>query len=335
MRFRRMLSRVCVPPVLVGTLYFTEPAARADPRDDAAMHFNAGVRAFEERRFADAALEFESAYGLSPAWVVLYNLGSVYAALGRPVDSVDAFERYLADGGSKIDDVRRREVETEIARQRAKIAVVELSVNAAKAEIRVDSRLAGYSPLPQPLRLTEGAHVVEVRLEGGSPERRELVLRGGQRTVLTFALFAERAPAPVRARAVEPAPPPSAPAPATSHVVTSSNGTAQRIVGYSVGGLGLVGVGVGIAICAKGQSKHLDAVDVANAGDRPRAEAMESAAEHQKNLGYATIGIGGAAVLGGLVLLVTAPSGTSTHSVSAPVFWASPSAGGLGWKGTW
>ena len=288
------------------------------------MHFEAGVHAFEEQRFSDAAREFEQAYQLEPTWQVLYNLGSVYAALGRPVEAVDAFERYESSGGAQLNDERRRTVDDELARQRRKIALLDVLVNESNAEIRIDLRLIGRSPQAKPVQLSEGAHVIEIVLSGHTSQRREIRLVGGQHSSTVFRLAKVAPPKPQQPTVS--VPPPAPP--------SSSVGNGQRIVGYAMGGVGLVGVGAGIAVLAQGQGLHLDAVDAANNGDRANAERMESEAEHKKTLGFATMGIGGTLVLGGLVLLLTAPT-SSAHVVLGITPWATVSTQGLTLKGTW
>ena len=327
MQFRRVLSRVCLPSLLIGSISLRAGLVYADSRDDAGEHFEAGVHAFEEQRFGDAAREFEQAYRIDPTWQVLFNLGSVYAALGRPVEAVDAFERYQSSGGTQLSEERRRAVEAEIARQRSKIALLDVFVNEPNADIRVDLRLVGRSPQAAPIKLAEGPHVVEVALGGLPSQRREIQLVGGQHVSTTFTfLEAPQPPTPAKATVTVPVPPPAS----SSHSV----GTGQRIVGFAMGGVGLVGLGVGIAVLAQGQGLHLDAVDTANAGDRPKAERMESEAEHKKTLGFATMGIGGTLVIGGLVVLLTAPTSSARIALAISP-WATASSQGLAWKGTW
>src|ERR1700712_1498870 len=53
---------ICAPP---------SAWAQTDPKASADEHFKKGVAAFKERRFGDAAPEFEEPYRLSPAYVVL------------------------------------------------------------------------------------------------------------------------------------------------------------------------------------------------------------------------------------------------------------------------
>ena len=324
MRVLRVLSRSFLPSLLIGSISLRAPVVRAEEHRDAGQHFEEGVRAFEQQRFADAAREFEDAYRIQPTWQVLYNLGSVYSALGRPVEAVRAFERYLRDGGEQLDPERRRAVDAELGRQRAKIAVLHVSVNESDAEVRVDVKTVGQWPHVGPIELAEGAHLVEVALEGCAPQRREVQLQGGQQVSAVFTLVCVP-------------PPMAAPAPSTSSASrqpSPSVGTAQRVVGYSMGGLGLGGLGAGIVVLAQSQSLHLEAVDKANAGDRPKAEDMESDAQQRRAIGLATVGIGGVLVLGGLIVLVTAPT-SSARTALGISSWATTSSQGITWKGTW
>src|SRR5687767_10067084 len=98
-------------------------AAQSDARAAARAHFERGVAAFNARRFGEAGEEFATAYKLSPAFPVLYNIGQVNVALGRPVEAVEAFERYLREG-TTVAAERRREVEGEIAKQLERIGEV-------------------------------------------------------------------------------------------------------------------------------------------------------------------------------------------------------------------
>lgn len=324
-----MALRVCVSASLLAGLCLESAPARADASEEAGQHFEAGVRAFDEQRFGDAASEFERAYDLKPAWQVLYNLGSVYAALGRPVAAVAAFERYREQGGTSVPEARRKEVDAELVRQRAKIALLDITVNAPRAEVRVDAEAVGRSPLSLPVRVAGGTHTVEVFLDGRKPERRDVTVLPQQRIHLDFALVPIVAPAPA-APAPRPSTPPSAKEPPPA---VSDTGSGQRIAAYAIGGAGLIGVGIGVVFAVMGQNEHLDAVTTANAGDRPKAESMESDANREKTIGYATLGASGAAALGGIILLMTAPSATVTRAASHLSPWVSPSSGGFSIEG--
>ena len=82
-------------------LLVRQPAARAAFGEGATSeeHFDKGVAAADAGRFVEAADEFRLAYRMSEAFLILYNIGQVEALRGRPVEAVEAFERYLAEGG--------------------------------------------------------------------------------------------------------------------------------------------------------------------------------------------------------------------------------------------
>jgi len=130
-----------------ATAVATEPDSKAVARE----HYQRGVAAFQANRFGDAAIEFRTAYQTSPAYAVLYNIGQVDVALGDAVGAVDAFEKYLEQGGNAIAKERRQTVEAEVEKQRARIGTTLLHVQPEGAEVRVDGKLIGKAPLSKPL----------------------------------------------------------------------------------------------------------------------------------------------------------------------------------------
>src|ERR1022692_9795 len=171
-------------------------AAEGAPKGAAREHFQKGLAAFADQRFAEAAEEFDAAYKLSPAFKLLYNIGLVDVALGRSVEAVDAFDRYLKQGASAIPVDRRREVSEEIAKQLARIGTVSIRTFPEGAEIRIDGVLIGQTPLPKPVRVNAGRHAVEAILAGHSAQAREIEISGKAENAIEMTLDAIPAPAP-------------------------------------------------------------------------------------------------------------------------------------------
>ena len=71
----------------------------AQARAEARERFDRGLRLFEEGDNGGALAEFKRAHELVPNPLVLFNIGLVYAALGRPVEATDALDRVLRDAG--------------------------------------------------------------------------------------------------------------------------------------------------------------------------------------------------------------------------------------------
>lgn len=195
------------PPAGVGDVVAEgdEPASPAaeDPLAEASRRFDQGVAYYNDGRFGAALAEFLRAYEISGEWTVLYNLGQVSAALGRSADAHVYFQRYLADGGGEVGAMRRSEVQDSLAELEPRIARILVEVDVDGAEILVDGRARGLSPLPEPVVVEPGSHVVEVRGEliAGGRERREIILASGLTETVRV----------VSATPVPPSPPPPPP----------------------------------------------------------------------------------------------------------------------------
>jgi tetratricopeptide (TPR) repeat protein len=277
-----------------------------------------GATAFEQQRFADAAREFERAYDLEPAWQVLYNLGTVYAALGRPVDAIEAFERYLKLGGPDVDGGRRSEVTLEIARQHEKSGWLDVHVNRTGAQIRIDGHAAGVTPLAAAVLVAVGVHSVEVIHGDQHFERNDVRVGSAKRTTLEVDF-----PPPLTA----------APSASKSSKRESSKvhqlGNPQRAMGWVFGGAGLLaGVIAAVAI-------------VSSTADLHSADPVSSKAENEteRRVGFVFAGAAGALLVTGVLSYVLAPTGVAAPESARAAFevsgWASASSGGLTLKRRW
>ena len=338
-------------------------AAEGDPKGAAREHFQKGLAAFADQRFAEAAEEFDEAYKLSPAFKLLYNIGLVDVALGRSVEAVDAFDRYLKQGASAIPAERRREVGEEIDKQLARIGTVSIRTFPEGAEIRIDGVLVGRTPLPKPVRVNAGRHAVEAILAGHSAQTREIAISGKADSAIEMTLEAIAAPAAsAPAIPVEPPPAPAPSPPVVEKVIIetpapASGGTDkaqvereapapprasessigwQRIVGMVVTAAGLVTATVGGIEAYHGSNQTKDAsTRLANATTNQQYDDALPDFNAGKSLnqkGWIVAGVGAAIFVGGIVLVATAPKESTTVSL-AP--WVTAEAGGVVVGGAW
>lgn len=177
------LMRLAFALFILSSPAFADETATLDARE----RFGRGLRLFDEGDNAGALAEFERAYELSPHPVVLYNIGLVYAALGRAVEATDTLDKVLREpsalGAQKAE--RARAVRAE---QAARIAELAVSCNVDGATVEVDGVKVGKTPLVKPLRVASGSRVVGVVAPGYVPERRALSIAGGVRKALAFEL---------------------------------------------------------------------------------------------------------------------------------------------------
>jgi hypothetical protein len=357
-----------VPPLIVGLVLVlcwigiasAARAADADPKAAAREHFQKGVAAFDERRFAEAADEFETAYRLSPAFVVLYNIGQVHVILGRSVEAVDAFDKYLKQGASAVSADRKREVQAEIEKQSARIGTIAMRTFPAGAEVRVDGALVGQAPLPKPVRITAGRHTVSATLDGHAPVVREVDVAG--RAELALELTLEPVTAPASAVAPAPPPPPAPPPVAVekravempviektvierTYIETPSierrpvepprpapsSISVQRIIGLVVIAGGLATATTGGVMAFRGANRSNDAEQRLSVPGLTDAEwdtalADFNAGKSQNERGWIVAGIGAAVLVGGIIVVATVPERSNAVSL-AP--WFTAAAGGL------
>jgi hypothetical protein len=163
-------------------------AAPEAQRTEAAERFDRGLRLFNRGDTAGALAEFRRAYALIPNVLVLYNIGLVYAQMGRPVEASETLERVLASPGALSPErvaTARRTHDEQVA-QTAEIAV---TANVDGATVEVDGVEAGKLPLARPLRVTSGSHVIGAIAAGFAPMRREITIASRESQSLQFDLI--------------------------------------------------------------------------------------------------------------------------------------------------
>lgn len=331
----------------------TAYAAEPDPKIAAQEHYQRGVAAFKANRFGEAASEFRAAYQTLPEYAVLYNIGQVDVALGDAVSAVDAFEKYLEAGGDRLPKERRQAVQIEIEKQRARIGTTLLHVQPEGAEIRVDGKLVGTAPLSKPLRLTAGKRDIVVIASGYDAWVRELEVVPKSQVELEIKLnrvgdAIGKSPTPVNTPPTPASPAASnqasatpvmlpAPTPLKAESGTSTHDT-QRTLGYVVGAAGIAAVGTGVVLAVTSASQANTAknrMSSAQTGSEwDSAKADYDSDKSRNKLGWTVLGLGTAALAGGLALIATAPAARSqTAWTLAP--WKTANGGGVTAAATW
>ncbi|HEX2657163.1 MAG TPA: PEGA domain-containing protein [Polyangia bacterium] len=153
---------------------------------EARERFDRGLALFEKGENAAALAEFKRAYELIANPVVLYNMGLVYAAMYRPIEAVDALDRFLGEPGKASVEQQRqaRKVRDEQAARIASLTVV----TDHPATVEIDGLTAGTTPMATPLRVVSGAHAITALAPGYQPARREVTLAGQVSETVTLSL---------------------------------------------------------------------------------------------------------------------------------------------------
>jgi hypothetical protein len=163
----------------------TGDAARAEARE----RFERGLRLFNAGDNAAALVEFRRAYELIENAVVLYNIGLVYAQMGRPVEATGALDKVLANPGA-LSAERLALARKTRDEQAMHVAEVVLDTNVERARVEVDGVEVATAPMAEPLRVTSGTHVIGIVAPGFVPLRKEIAIAGRDKQSLRFELEA-------------------------------------------------------------------------------------------------------------------------------------------------
>ena len=155
----------------------------------------------------------------------------------------------------------------------------------------------------QAVAVNPGPHAFVFVVANHAPIERQAVIKEGEKNQVVTVLLPPSNPAPTPSVAPAPPVPPegrSVPPPAP----TSPPSGAMRLWGLVIGGAGVAGMGVGIGLGLEAKSK-----DVTASGEPGAARQTDSqSAARLGNVATIVFGVGAAALAGGVVLWLLAPS---------------------------
>jgi tetratricopeptide (TPR) repeat protein len=165
-------------PILLAVL-LGAPAAAAqegDAVEQARLLFEEGLAAARAQEF-DRALElFGRSYALNPNPTVTYNMGLCYQKTGDAPAAVQAFTDYLEESGDGLAEDRRTRTQERIDELAPQVGAIRVSVSEPGAQVTLDGRPAGSSPLDDVLYVVPGLHGVEARWGDGEPASQQVVV---------------------------------------------------------------------------------------------------------------------------------------------------------------
>lgn len=284
------------------------PAA-GDAEEDARIHFQQGVELYEQGDYEAAAIAFSRAYELKPSYRILFNIGQAEAELKHYALALDAFTRYLAEGGDAVPPERLTKVKGEIKRLNALVGMLYVECPVEGARVKVDAEARGETPLTGPIFVDIGKH--EVTVEHGARELLREVVRvaGGQRVQLEVAVADDDADPPDEGGAgPEPGGPPADDGPERVWTwVALGVGGAAAIAGGAIGG------------AAMSRRKALVADDCV---DKHCYESSESEADEIEALNLTAdvlFGVAAAGIVTGIVLFFVEPDDDEQQVALAPL----------------
>lgn len=278
----------------------------AETEDDSAAKeaFAEATILYNAGDFELASQKFNEAYALKPSWKLYYNIGQAEVAAKRQGLAIEAFEKYLTEGGDDIPMARRDEVLKEVERLRLIVGSVQLE-SPAGFGVFVDGAFRGKTPLVGSMRISASQeHLIELK-DGSTVIDAKAVQVAGRENVVVH-LGAGAVPSEGAAA--------SQPALSATLTPAARNGIQKKkllrqskilkIIGWTSlgvgGGLALIGI-IGAADAAR-QKKENDKSPCA-VGDVD-CEQKVADQELQRDTSLGVFGIGVLAMVAAPILLV-------------------------------
>ena len=168
-----MLALVCAARAVDAV----EPERGAAGREAKRLS-DLGIAEYVSGDYVAALEHFEQSYAKVPAPSLLFNIGRVLSELGRDLDALVAFERFLAASPNATDDAHGFATAKVLVLQQ-RVAHLAIRTSVAGAEILVDGMPLGRAPLAAAVRVVPGTHQVMARAAGYATALAALDARAG------------------------------------------------------------------------------------------------------------------------------------------------------------
>jgi hypothetical protein len=342
-----------VATLVIMTLGATPAFAQGDlaPRALAQKLFDEGRALMQQNRFDQACPMLAESHRLDPMGGTVLNLALCYEKQGKTATAWVTFEeaRALArrDGNPKRVDFATRHIAS--LGPRLSHLQVRVDDSVEGLAVRLDGHLLSPTLWGTEVPVDPGTHRIEASAPNRSPWSDEIVIRADAERITVAVPALTRAsdpetPAPLRSTplsqpprpASEPASEPAAtPTIDTSSTAAGSSGTAS--LGYVLGGVGLVSVGVGSYFGLRALSSwnerndHCDATGCDPTGLNAGEETSDRATV--ANVGF---GVGLVAIAAGAYLVLSddgeQPRTTATARIEPEV---EAHGAGISLRGSW
>jgi hypothetical protein len=314
-------------PALVIALGLASPA-RADNAAAANALFDEGKRLMQAGRYAEACTKFADSQRLDPGVGTILNLASCYEKNGQTASAWSAYRAAAAAARDKGQSAREKAARESVARLEPELLKVIVTVtpqpDADTLTVTLDGTAIppGLRGIPTPVDV--GNHRLEASGAGRKPWSIAFTVSNAATTPVLVPVLDT---APVQT----PTDSAKAPAPERPAGVEPRDGKSQRTVAVIVGGVGLVGVGIGSAFGLMAKASNSKADPECSTSDHctDAGKAYINTAHSQAIVATVAFSIGGAGLLGGAILWLTAPRAKERGAAVAVVPTVGPDGAGL------
>jgi hypothetical protein len=312
---KRHVLPLAIALLLVPGFALAQPAKSGTEVAAAEGLFYEARTLMQAGKFAEACPKLEESMRLDPGIGTQFNLADCNEHLGKIATAWTAFNDAAAQ--SKLSNQPDRE---KVARSRAaalepRLPRLAVDVTGAPAglEVKRDALVVGAPAWGTLVPVDPGTHRISASAPGKQPWETTVTTREGKVTRVSVPRDLPDLGAPPAAVAIGPGPATLAAEPFPEAIV-ESHGGAQRAVGWIVTTLGVASVGVGAGFGLSSLGKRNDArTHCTDAGCDAEGVSLRDDALRSGNISTITMIAGGAALAGGILLVLTAARDEPPH----------------------
>ncbi|MBS2020725.1 MAG: hypothetical protein JST00_48175 [Deltaproteobacteria bacterium] len=341
--------RPVVGPVALGALALLAPcrvvAQTSSDHEVAVAEFREARRLIDANDCAAALVRLERSLAREPSIGARMSMAECQEK-GEPVKAWRSLSEASVLAYTNHDD-RLAQIETRMVQIERLVGTFHLGLAPADLvraglDVRIDGQPVDRFLLRRGIVAVEaGEHVVEATAPDRAPFSVKAPAPVPGSSVLVPIVLAERASAKAPPPATHPAPPQAAPSQAAPSQAAPPRAhddakVTRRAVGLSLGAVGVVGLAVGsvFGLVALGRGRDLDD---ACGGDRERCSVLPGSVESIRDAGLSaatastvSFVVGGAALAGGIAILVWPSKGDGARAGSSAALRMTPTGIGLG-----
>jgi hypothetical protein len=289
----------------------------------ASAAFKAADKKVEQRKFAEAETLLLEAWGLNPTYDLANNLGAVECQLNKLTKCAEFLTYALRTW--PISDPKSRQGTEAILNQALKsVGQIRITTNVAGAQIELDGKVVGTTPMVDPLFVEPGSHTVKASLDKYLSDSKSVELKKGASSAVDLKLNDVPVAQPTGTAV-------ATSAPTVPPIVTQPQSKLPIVLGVVGAGV-FAGLGVGALIAASGEEstgKSLASTLHGACSPTPsptavegcsQLEAAKSANGRDKTLSTISFAAAGGAVLSGLLYYAfSSPPAVATPKVGLQV----------------
>jgi hypothetical protein len=307
--------------------------------------FEEGRKLVAAGKYADACAKFVGSEQLDPSAATLLNLASCWEKSGRAATAWATYREAasLANAVGRADYLATAQRHADALAPRLSHLTLNVAQPVNGIEIRRDDVVLPAAEWGTAIPIDSGPHSLAASAPEHQPWASTIeVPADGATVVVTVPSLEPVAPAPAPAPRPEVSAPTMGPSPAPAPTIRESasprsTGAAQRVSGWVLGSVGLASVAAGVVFTVLAESNYHDSLNDCVSKDScgPTGLSERNQARTYGDVASWTIGLGAAAIVGGLVLVVTSPRDGNVVGANGATVALAPAPGGAVLAGSW